>query len=86
MKGKRERRKLIVCPYCHTQMACMNRFESISELSRGFYAWYICPRRKGEKGCGYTSLVQVFPKTLLPDRTVFSVKFKKPTSRKRAKK
>jgi len=80
--AKRERRKPIVCPYCHTEMVCMNRFESISEMSKGFYAWYVCPRRTGETGCGYTSLVQVFPKTKLPGKRVFSVKFGNPTSKK----
>jgi len=64
----------------------MDRFESISELSKGFYAWYVCPRRKGETGCGYTSLVQVFPKLKIPSKTIFSVNFKKAAIKKRNKK
>lgn len=82
MKPKRERRQSVICPYCQTQMVCMNRFESISDLSKGFYAWYICPRRKGEKGCGYHTLVQVFPKMRMPSRTVFSIRFKKANTKK----
>lgn len=83
MKPTREKRKPILCPNCRAEMVCMNRFESISNLSKGFYAWYVCPRRKGEKGCGYTSLVQVFPKMKLPSRTVFSVKIKHSGSKKK---
>lgn len=82
MSGK-ERRRPIRCPYCHTEMVCMNRFESISELSKGFYAWYVCPQRKREKGCGYTTLVQVFPNTKRLGRSVFSLRFKKPISPKK---
>ncbi len=63
MARKKERRKPIICPNCHHEMVCMNRFESIYKLIRGFYVWYVCPRRKGEKGCGHTVLFAVSPKT-----------------------
>jgi hypothetical protein len=41
----------------------MNKFESIYNLIRGFFVWYICPRRKGETGCGHSVLLEVSPKT-----------------------
>jgi len=77
MKRKKERRKPIICPYCKTVMVMMNRFEQISSLTKGIHAWYICARRKGEKGCGYSALFQVDGKTLLPQKPVFAVKIKK---------
>jgi len=63
MARREEKRKPITCPNCHRQMLCMNRFESIYKLIRGFYVWYVCPRRKGEKGCGHTVLFEISPKT-----------------------
>ena len=74
---KKERRKHIVCPNCHQEMVCMNRFESIYNLIRGFYVWYICPRRKGEKGCGHSALLEVSPKTKNSKRVVTSVNSEK---------
>jgi hypothetical protein len=41
----------------------MNKFESIYNLIRGVFVWYICPRRKGETGCGHSVLLEVSPKT-----------------------
>ena len=64
MKNKiKKRRKTIICPNCKHEMVCMNWFESIYNLIKGFYAWYICPRRKGEGGCGHSILLEVSPKT-----------------------
>ena len=63
MAKKRERRKHIICPNCRHEMVCMNKFESIYNLIRGFYVWHICPRRKGETGCGHSALLEVSPKT-----------------------
>ena len=79
----KNRRKPVLCTHCGGQMVCMNRFESVSELSRGFYAWYICPRRKGEKGCGYTTLMRVFPDVSQPDKAVFSICLKKKPKKKK---
>ena len=78
---KRERRKPIICPHCHREMVCMNKFESIYNLIRGFYVWYVCPRRKKESGCGHSVLLEISPKTKRPQRMVTSVKFKKIASR-----
>jgi hypothetical protein len=81
MRKRKEKRKPITCPNCHHEMACMNKFESIYKLLRGFYVWYICPRRKGESGCGHSALLEISPKTKRPQRMVTSVKFKKIASR-----
>ena len=77
MKTKKERRKPILCPYCHKEMKAMNRFESIYKLIRGFYTWYICPRRKGEGGCGHAVLFEISPKTKRPERVVSKIEFEK---------
>ena len=44
-------------------MECMNKFESIYALLKGVYVWYICPRRKGEGGCGHSALFEISPGT-----------------------
>lgn len=77
MKKIKEKRKHIICPNCHHKMACMNRFESIYKLIRGFYVWYICPRRKGENGCGHSILLSISPKSKRPRGIINVVKFKK---------
>ena len=82
----KDRRTPVVCTHCGGQMVCMNRFESVSELSRGFYAWFICPRRDGEMGCGYTTLMQVFPDITQPDKPVFSMHIKEEPKKKKTKK
>jgi hypothetical protein len=74
---KQERRKPIICPHCHREMVCMNKFESIYNLIRGFYVWYVCPRRKKESGCGHSVLYEISTKTKRPRRIVGAVKFKK---------
>ncbi len=74
MKKSKNKRKPIICPNCRHEMVCMNRFESIYKLIRGFYVWYICPRRKGEVGCGHSVLMGVSPKTKRPRRIVNAVK------------
>jgi hypothetical protein len=66
MSRRREKRKPIVCPNCHREMLCMNKFESIYNLIRGFYVWYVCPRRKKESGCGHSVLLEISPKTKRP--------------------
>ena len=63
MVKKRERRKVAICPNCRHEMVCMNKIESIYNLIRGFFVWYICPRREGETGCGHSVLLEVSPKT-----------------------
>ena len=86
MKRGKERRKPIVCPNCNHEMVCMNRFESVYKLIRGLYVWYVCPRRKGESGCGHTALLEVSPKTKRPRKIVSSVKFKKAKVKRKSKK
>ncbi len=60
---RRDKRRPVLCPNCHREMVCMNRFESIYKLIRGFYVWYICPRRNGEDGCGHITLFEFSPQT-----------------------
>ena len=86
MGKRKERRRPIVCPNCRHEMVCMNRFESIYKLIRGFYVWYICPRRKGEGGCGHSVLMEISPRTKLPHRVVSAVRFKKLGSERKRKK
>ena len=86
MKKRKEKRKPIICPYCQEEMVSMNRFESAYKLIRGFYVWYICPRRKGEEGCGHSVLLQISPKTNRPRRIVSSVEFKKGRSKRQPQK
>lgn len=86
MKKRREKRKPVTCPYCHKEMVCMNRFESIYKLITGFYVWHICPRREGEGGCGHSVLLEISPKIKRPWRIVSSVKFKKPGLKKKPEK
>lgn len=74
MKKRKERRKPIICPNCHHEMVSMNRFESIYKLIRGFYVWYICPRREGEGGCGHSVLLEISPRTKRTRRIVKVVK------------
>ncbi len=69
----KERRKSVICPYCRHEMVCMNRFESIYNLIRGFYIWYICPRRKGEDGCGHSMLLEISSKAKCPNKVVRKV-------------
>ncbi len=83
---RKRRRRPIRCANCGREMVSMNRFESIYNLIRGFYVWYICPRRKGENGCGHATLLEISPKTKRPWRIVSSVKFKKPGLKKKPKK
>ncbi len=80
-----ERRKPIICPNCGHKMVCMNSFESIYQQSRGFYAWYVCPRRKREGGCDYSLLLEVSPKSKRPRRTVIAFQLKRPVAKKKAK-
>jgi len=63
MRRRKEKRKPIVCPNCGCRTVCMHRVESIYNLIRGFYIWYVCPRRKEEEGCGHSALVKISPKT-----------------------
>lgn len=86
-RQKQERRNPIICPYCNKEMVCMKQVEPISNLTKGSYIWYVCPRRtqSREDGCGYTSLVQVSPKTKQPSRPVFSIKFKQLKPKKKKK-
>ncbi len=86
MKKRRERRKLIACPYCQNDMVSMNLFESIYKLIKGLYVWYVCPHRKGETGCGHTVLLEISPKSKSPHRIVTEVKFKKIKPKKKTKK
>jgi len=72
MRKRKERRKPVICPHCHHEMICMNRFESIYNLIRGFYVWYVCPRRKGEGGCGHSVMVEISPKNKRIHRIVAS--------------
>jgi hypothetical protein len=55
----------------------MNRFESVYNLIRGFFVWYICPRREGEAGCGHSVLLEVHPKTKRLKRVTAPVGFRK---------
>lgn len=57
----KERRHPIVCPYCGIQMVCMNKFTAAFKTLQGIFLWYICPRRKGEQGCGHTMPIEVKP-------------------------
>jgi hypothetical protein len=84
MAKKREKRKPIICPNCHGEMVCMNKFESIYNIIRGFYAWYACPRRKGEGGCGHSVLLEVSPKTKRLGKIVSSGGFKKDKLRRKS--
>ncbi len=77
MKRKKERRRPIICPYCGRTMVCMDRFESVAKRIKGLYVWYICPRRKGEQGCGHSVLWEISPKSKRPARVVTSVRFKR---------
>ena len=77
MVKRKERRKPIICPNCHREMVCMNRFESICKLLKGFYVWYICPRREEEGGCGHAILLEISPKTKRPRRVVSLIEFRK---------
>jgi len=86
MKESREKRKPVICPYCHHEMVCMNRFESIYNLIRGFHVWYVCPRRKGERGCGHSVLFGISPKTKRPHRIVSEIKLKKVKLKKKVNK
>lgn len=70
-KTGKERRQPVVCPHCGKEMVSMKGAQSITDR---FYVWYICPRREGEKGCGYACLVQVSAKTKEPKKTVLVVK------------
>lgn len=54
----KEKRKPIVCPYCGTQMVCMNKFTAVVKTLKGIFVWYVCPRRSGEKGCGHTMPIE----------------------------
>ena len=83
---RREKREPIICPNCHGEMVCMNKFESIYNIIRGFYAWYACPRRKGEGGCGHSVLLEISPTAKRPQRIVSSVESKKFGSKKIVKK
>ena len=86
MAKKRERRRHAICPNCRQEMVCMNKFESIYNLIRGFYVWYICPRRKGETGCGHSVLLEVSPKTKRLKRITASSGFKKDKLRRKSQK
>lgn len=86
MKKRRERRKSIICPYCGQGMVCMSRFESIFRQVKGFYVWYICPRRKEENGCGHSVLLGISTKTKSPQKVVSVVKSKKGNSKRKVKK
>lgn len=57
----KERRHPTVCPYCGTQMVCMNKFTAAFKTLAGIFVWYICPRRKGEIGCGHTMPIEIKP-------------------------
>jgi hypothetical protein len=57
----KERRHPISCPYCGTQMVCMNKFTAAFKTLAGIFVWYICPRRKGEVGCGHTMPIEIQP-------------------------
>ncbi|GBE05836.1 hypothetical protein BMS3Abin10_01472 [bacterium BMS3Abin10] len=85
-KRRQERRRPVICPYCATEMKCMNRFESVYQRIDGFYVWYVCPRRRGENGCGHSVLLEISPKTKSPGRTVSEIKFKEKGSKGRARK
>ena len=86
MVKKRERRKVAICPNCRHEMVCMNKFESIYNLIRGFFVWYICPRREGETGCGHSVLLEVSPKTKRLGKIVSSGEFKKDKLRRKSQK
>ena len=88
MEKRKERRRpaTVKCPYCKHEMMCMNKFESIYQLVRGFYVWYVCPSRKGEDGCGHSILFEISPYTKQPQRIVSSVKFRKVGSKRNNKK
>jgi len=77
MEKSKEKRKPIICPNCGCKMLCMNRFQSVYNLIRGFYVWYICPRRKGEHGCGHSILLKIAAKTKRPQKIIKAVKSKK---------
>ena len=86
MAKKREKRKLIICPNCRHEMVCMNKFESIYNLIRGLFVWYVCPRREDETGCGHSVLLEVSPKTKRLGKIVSSVGFAKDKSRRKSQK
>lgn len=66
-----QKRKPVACPKCGKAMVCMNKVAPMyDERIKGFYVWYICPCRKKEKGCGYSVLLEVSPKTKNPIRTL----------------
>jgi hypothetical protein len=77
MRRRKEKRTPIVCPNCGCKMVCMNRIESIYNLIRGFYIWYVCPRREKEDGCGHSALVEMSPKRKRFLRIVTPAKVKK---------
>ena len=70
MRKRKERRKPVKCPYCEVEMVCANRFESIYRQIKGFYVWYVCPRRRDEKGCGHSLLLGISPKSKSPGKIV----------------
>jgi hypothetical protein len=55
-KQPKEQRRPVLCPKCQTQMVCMNLFDRMENTT---FVWYVCPRRTGEKGCGYSEAVKV---------------------------
>ena len=83
-KKRKERRKTMICSNCGQEMVCMNKFDAISQLIRGLYVWYVCPRRKEERGCGHCALLEVSPATESHPRIVNSVKFNKSCAKDKA--
>lgn len=57
MPGKEQERKPIICDYCGREMV-FSKEVLIPPRSAYIYLKYICPRRKGEPGCGAVKKVR----------------------------
>ena len=55
-KRPQEKRRPVLCPKCSMQMICMNLYDRAEKTT---FVWYVCPRRDGEHGCGYSEPVKV---------------------------
>lgn len=72
-KKARNKRKPIVCSNCGQEMVCMSRFAFIhSGNTKIPCVWYICPRRKGESGCGQSVLFRISKKTKRLGKIMFT--------------